>query len=61
MFRDALKAGLYDLHKARDSYRAHCAEEGLHADLALRFAEAHARLIWHLPPLATNSAPPRTA
>ena len=43
MFREALKAGWYDLHKARDTYRAHCAEEGLHADLALRFAEARAR------------------
>ena len=47
MFREALKAGWYDLHKARDTYRAHCAEEGLHADLALRFAEA--RVHCHAP------------
>lgn len=39
MFREALKAGWYDLHKARDTYRSFVQEDGMHKDLALRFAE----------------------
>ncbi len=39
MFREALKAGWYDLHKARDTYRSFVQEEGMHKDLALRFGE----------------------
>lgn len=39
MFREALKAGWYDLQKARDTYRSFVQDEGMHHDLALRFAE----------------------
>ena len=42
MFREALKAGWYDLHKARDTYRSITAAEGPHADVALRYAEVRA-------------------
>ncbi|BDA46666.1 Leucine-tRNA ligase, cytoplasmic [Coccomyxa sp. Obi] len=45
MFREALKAGWYDLHKARDTYRSFVQEEGMHKDLALRFAEVSTLLI----------------
>ncbi len=43
MFREALKAGWYDLHKARDTYRSITAAEGPHADVALRYAEVELR------------------
>ena len=39
MFREALKAGWYDAQKARDTYRSFVQEEGMHKDLALRYAE----------------------
>jgi len=43
LFRDALKAGWYDLLIARDAYRIACDERGLHRDLVARFLEARAR------------------
>lgn len=46
MFREALKAGWYDLHKARDTYRSFVQEEGMHKDLALRFAEVGRTNSW---------------
>lgn len=39
LFREALKAGLYDLQKARDSYRLFTGDDGMHRDLALRYAK----------------------
>jgi hypothetical protein len=39
LFREALKTGVYDFHKARDAYRSFVAEEGMHRDLAIRFTE----------------------
>jgi len=41
MFREALKAGWYDLQKARDTYRSFVQDEGMHRDLALRYVEVH--------------------
>ena len=39
MFREALKAGWYDLLLARDAYRVAAGEHGLHRDLVSRFLE----------------------
>ena len=39
MFREALKAGLYELHDARDRYRLACGLEGMRKDLMLRYVE----------------------
>ena len=39
MFREALKTGWYDLQKARDTYRSFVQEEGMHKDLALKYAK----------------------
>ena len=39
MFREALKAGWYDLLLARDAYRVAVGEHGLHRDMVARFLE----------------------
>ena len=39
MFREALKAGWYNLLLARDAYRVAAGEHGLHRDLVSRFLE----------------------
>ena len=39
MFREALKAGLYELQDARDRYRLACGLEGMREDLILRYIE----------------------
>ena len=39
MFREALKAGLYELQDARDRYRLACGMEGMRKDLILRYIE----------------------
>jgi leucyl-tRNA synthetase len=44
MFREALKAGWYDMQKARDTYRSFVQEEGMHQELAMRYAKVHSLL-----------------
>ena len=39
LFREALKAGYYELQDARDRYRLACGLEGMREDLALRYVE----------------------
>ena len=53
MFREALKAGWYDLHKARDTYRSITAAEGPHADVTLRYAEVALSSCPHAAPAYT--------
>uniref|UniRef100_A0A1D1XWB6 leucine--tRNA ligase n=1 Tax=Anthurium amnicola TaxID=1678845 RepID=A0A1D1XWB6_9ARAE len=45
MFREALKAGFYDLQAARDEYRLSCGIGGMNRDLLWRFMDAQTRLI----------------
>ena len=44
LFREALKAGYYELQDARDRYRLACGFEGMRHDLALRYIEVRARV-----------------
>lgn len=39
LYREALKAGWYDLHNARDTYRMACGPDGMHRDLVQRYME----------------------
>ena len=50
MFREALKAGLYELHDARDRYRLACGLEGMRKDLMLRYVEVCNAFLAHLQP-----------
>jgi len=45
MFREALKAGFFDLQSARDEYRFSCGAGGMSYDLACRFMDVQTRLI----------------
>ncbi|KAK4758384.1 hypothetical protein SAY87_019685 [Trapa incisa] len=45
MFREALKAGFYDLQAARDEYRFSCGAGGMNANLVWRFMDVQTRLI----------------
>eukprot|EP00958_Prasinococcus_capsulatus_P021407 scaffold2910_cov390-Prasinococcus_capsulatus_cf.AAC.22 len=45
MFREALKAGFYDLQNARDMYRNSCGELGMAATLLARFVELQVLLL----------------
>lgn len=49
-FRDALKAAYFDLHNARDAYRALSGSQGLHAALVKRYVELSARLLAPIAP-----------
>jgi leucyl-tRNA synthetase len=42
-FREAVKAGYYDLQSARDTYRFAVGPHGMHADVALRYIEVRER------------------
>eukprot|EP00898_Chlorokybus_atmophyticus_P008880 jgi/Chlat1/8994/Chrsp94S08281 len=50
MFREALKAGFYDLQNARDEYRISCGSAGMRQDLVLRFIEVQTLLLVPLTP-----------
>ena len=39
LFREALKAGYYELQDARDRYRLACGFDGMRHDLALRYIQ----------------------
>lgn len=45
MFREALKAGFYDLQTARDEYRFSCGSAGMNRDLLWQFMDVQTRLI----------------
>lgn len=45
LFREALKAGYYELQDARDRYRLACGLEGMRQDLALRYIEVLLRAL----------------
>lgn len=49
-FRSALKAAYFDLHNARDAYRALAGDAGMHAQTATRFVDLSARLLAPIAP-----------
>ena len=49
-FRDALKAAYFDLHNARDAYRALAGTQGLHVALVMRYIELSSRLLAPIAP-----------
>ena len=50
LFREALKAGMYDLHAARDTWRAACGAHGLHADLVRPYLDLATRALAPIAP-----------